>query len=300
MSESDELISDVLAATSHYDVLGLEENVTYAEIRSAYRRRVLKCHPDKCRNNPSASEAFTKIHKAFAVLGNETRRAKYDAQTTHDDYTAATLTEEEEQRHIRDLLIRLSTLIDVPEDALLDDFCHFVHCLAKDDVLGEILASATVKGCFAGIVAAVALPITPLAAAVLLALGPAALGPAVAWETVLAQFEGVSLQNRVVARPVRTVGSVGRTTVHLTVMWSAVCAALSARLVVCGTKYAYNLASVMLAKNASREDLDEWFVVTMEREKEQEKVLVSSLYDVPNLELYPQDVDGAEWIMVNA
>ena len=100
MSESDELISDVLAAKTHYEVLGVSETVTYAEIRSAYRRRVLKCHPDKCPTNKRASEAFAKIHKAFGVLGNAPRRAKYDAQTTHDDYNTAIRNEEDRKAHV--------------------------------------------------------------------------------------------------------------------------------------------------------------------------------------------------------
>ena len=51
---------------SPYEVLGVDINASVAQIKQAYRRRVLQCHPDK---PGGGAEAFRAVYEAFATLG---------------------------------------------------------------------------------------------------------------------------------------------------------------------------------------------------------------------------------------
>lgn len=66
--------------TAFYDILGLEKSrttVTDTEIKKAYRRISLLTHPDK-NGHEHADEAFKMVSRAFGVLGDKDKRAKYD------------------------------------------------------------------------------------------------------------------------------------------------------------------------------------------------------------------------------
>lgn len=69
----------------HYAVLGLTKDATKAQIGSAWRKLCLKCHPDKFQNadpklKEEKREEFEKIGQAYAILGNQETRDKYDAE----------------------------------------------------------------------------------------------------------------------------------------------------------------------------------------------------------------------------
>lgn len=59
---------------SYYDILGIRVHATGEEIREAYRRRVLECHPDKGGN----AEEFKKVREAYETLSNPVERESYD------------------------------------------------------------------------------------------------------------------------------------------------------------------------------------------------------------------------------
>jgi DnaJ family protein B protein 12 len=66
--------------TAFYDILGLEEvkaTVTEAEIKKAYRKLSLLTHPDK-NGHEHADEAFKMVSRAFGVLSDKDKKAKYD------------------------------------------------------------------------------------------------------------------------------------------------------------------------------------------------------------------------------
>ena len=63
---------------SLYEVLGVDRDATTTDIKKAYRKLALANHPDKNPGDPGAQERFVRIAEAFEVLGDETKRARYD------------------------------------------------------------------------------------------------------------------------------------------------------------------------------------------------------------------------------
>ena len=61
-----------------YLLLELESDATEKEITKAYRKKALKCHPDKNPDNPKAAELFHQLSEALAVLTDEEARKAYD------------------------------------------------------------------------------------------------------------------------------------------------------------------------------------------------------------------------------
>ncbi|KAA8644728.1 hypothetical protein EYZ11_009675 [Aspergillus tanneri] len=64
-----------------YAVLGVQKDATLQEIRTAHRKLVLKCHPDKIKDESQRSKAqdeFQKVQQAYELLSDETRRIKHD------------------------------------------------------------------------------------------------------------------------------------------------------------------------------------------------------------------------------
>ncbi len=61
----------------YYSVLGVPKNATQDQIKKAYRELALRYHPD--RNKEKGAESrFKEINEAYAVLGDEEKRRKYD------------------------------------------------------------------------------------------------------------------------------------------------------------------------------------------------------------------------------
>ncbi|MCJ1426250.1 hypothetical protein MMC29_004153 [Sticta canariensis] len=63
--------------TAFYEILGLERTVTDAEIKKAYRKLSLLTHPDK-NGYDGADEAFKMVSRAFQVLSDSEKKAKFD------------------------------------------------------------------------------------------------------------------------------------------------------------------------------------------------------------------------------
>ncbi|KAK3988354.1 hypothetical protein QBC44DRAFT_104464 [Cladorrhinum sp. PSN332] len=66
-----------------WKALGVERNADKAEIRTAYKKLVLKCHPDKVQDATLKAEKqgeFQKVQQAWELLNDDVERAKYEAQ----------------------------------------------------------------------------------------------------------------------------------------------------------------------------------------------------------------------------
>ncbi len=76
---------------AYYKILGVSENASLDEIKKAYRNLAMKYHPDRNPGNREAAEKrFKEISEAFYVLGDEKRRAEYDAFKKGYGYGART------------------------------------------------------------------------------------------------------------------------------------------------------------------------------------------------------------------
>ena len=84
-------------AKDPYEVLGLKKDASQEDIRKTYRKLAKKFHPDLNPGDTAAEERFKEISGAFAVLGDEDKRKRYDAGEL--DETGA---EKPEQRYYRE------------------------------------------------------------------------------------------------------------------------------------------------------------------------------------------------------
>jgi molecular chaperone DnaJ len=65
-----------MAKLDYYEILGLQKGATKDEVKKAFRKLASKYHPDK----QTGDEAkFKEISEAYAVLGDDKKRAEYDA-----------------------------------------------------------------------------------------------------------------------------------------------------------------------------------------------------------------------------
>ena len=61
----------------YYEVLGVQRTATADEIRKAYRKLARKYHPD-VNKNKDAEERFKELSEAYDVLGDASKRKRYD------------------------------------------------------------------------------------------------------------------------------------------------------------------------------------------------------------------------------
>ncbi len=62
----------------YYEILGVKKDATEAEIKSAYRKLARKFHPD-VNKEKGAEDKFKDINEAYEVLGDKTKRQRYDS-----------------------------------------------------------------------------------------------------------------------------------------------------------------------------------------------------------------------------
>lgn len=65
--------------TNPYEILGVSPTASISEIKHAYRRLAKQYHPDLNPGDKAAEEKFKAIASAYALLGDEDKRKRYDA-----------------------------------------------------------------------------------------------------------------------------------------------------------------------------------------------------------------------------
>jgi DnaJ-class molecular chaperone len=80
-----------------YEILGVKRDASQNDIRSAYRRRAKKLHPDLNPGNKQAERDFKDLSAAYEILRDEDKRSRFDSGEI--DSTGA---EQPERRYYRD------------------------------------------------------------------------------------------------------------------------------------------------------------------------------------------------------
>lgn len=77
-----------------YAALSVSKDATLAAIRSAYRKLVLTCHPDKVQDEALRAQKthqFTQVQQAYEILSDEQKRRRYDDHVRLAELRAETL-----------------------------------------------------------------------------------------------------------------------------------------------------------------------------------------------------------------
>ncbi len=62
----------------YYKILGVSREASSDEIKRAYRKSALECHPDRCPDDPQAEQKFKNASEAYQVLSDPEKRRLYD------------------------------------------------------------------------------------------------------------------------------------------------------------------------------------------------------------------------------
>ena len=62
----------------YYEVLGVDRNADGSDIKSAYRKKAVRYHPDKNKGDKGSEEKFKEAAEAYSVLSDGEKRARYD------------------------------------------------------------------------------------------------------------------------------------------------------------------------------------------------------------------------------
>ena len=62
----------------YYEILGVSRTVTEVELKSAFRKQAMQCHPDRNPGDTAAEALFKEVNEAYQVLSDGQKRAAYD------------------------------------------------------------------------------------------------------------------------------------------------------------------------------------------------------------------------------
>ncbi|MBA3666341.1 MAG: DnaJ domain-containing protein [Sphingomonas sp.] len=68
-----------------YQQLGVGRGASEAEIKKAYRSLAKQLHPDRNKDNPKSTERFASVTRAYDLLSDKDKRARYDRGEIDDD-----------------------------------------------------------------------------------------------------------------------------------------------------------------------------------------------------------------------
>lgn len=76
-SEDEQVIKKIMQKSNFYEILEVDKSASQEQIKKAYQKLARKVHPDK-NQAPAATQAFTRLQKAYECLTDENRKAHYD------------------------------------------------------------------------------------------------------------------------------------------------------------------------------------------------------------------------------
>lgn len=72
---------------NYYHVLGLTENATPEEVKSAFKKLAVKYHPDKHPGRPEMEEKFKEINEAHQILSDPYEKARFDLKLKYQQFS---------------------------------------------------------------------------------------------------------------------------------------------------------------------------------------------------------------------
>src|SRR5688500_6789374 len=67
-----------MTARDYYEVLGVERGASDADLKKAFRKAAMECHPDRNGGCKNAEAKFKELNEAYAILSDANKRAAYD------------------------------------------------------------------------------------------------------------------------------------------------------------------------------------------------------------------------------
>jgi molecular chaperone DnaJ len=68
----------IVSKRDYYETLGVDRSVSESDLKKAYRKLAMECHPDRNPDDPAAEERFKEVSEAYAVLSDSDKRARYN------------------------------------------------------------------------------------------------------------------------------------------------------------------------------------------------------------------------------
>jgi len=107
---------------NYYEVLGVAENASSAEITKAYRRAAMKWHPDRYKG-PDATDKMALINEAYCILRDSEARLKYDQELSRYKQYKEKFNKPESESHFEEDDTRQTTSQEyVYEDKTLEEW----------------------------------------------------------------------------------------------------------------------------------------------------------------------------------
>src|SRR5207237_5616406 len=68
----------VMAKQDFYEILGVSKSASADELKRAYRKLAMQCHPDRNAGDKGAEQKFKDLSEAYDILKDDQKRAAYD------------------------------------------------------------------------------------------------------------------------------------------------------------------------------------------------------------------------------